>query len=61
MQSIQLISRIDNNKWWKNLFIHYAIKGESFEIRCLDEEIKSIDLVKSLVVFKKVKQQMRLQ
>ena len=42
MQSIQLISRIDNNKWWKNLFIHYASKGESFEIRCWDEEIESI-------------------
>ena len=46
MQSIQLISRIDNNKWWKNLFIHYASKGESFEIRCWDEEIESIDLIK---------------
>ena len=46
MQSIQLISRIDNNKWWKNLFIHYASKGESFEIRCWDEETESIDLIK---------------
>lgn len=46
MQSIQLISRIDNNKWWKNLFIHYASKGESFEIRCWDEEIESIALIK---------------
>ena len=46
MQSIQLISRIDNNKWWKNLFIHYASKGESFEIRCWNEETESIDLIK---------------
>ena len=46
MQSIQLISRIDNNKWWKDLFIHYASKGESFEIRCWDEETESIDLIK---------------
>ena len=46
MQSIQLISRIDNNKWWKDLFIHYASKGESFEIRCWDEEIESINLIK---------------
>ena len=45
MQSIQLISRIDNNKLWKNLFIHYASKGESFEIRCWDEEIESIELI----------------
>lgn len=45
MQSIQLISRIDNNKWWKDLFIHYASKGESFEIRCWDEEIESINLI----------------
>lgn len=46
MQSIQLISRIDNNKWWKNLFIHYASKGESFEIRCWGEETESIDLIR---------------
>ena len=46
MQSIQLISRIDNNKWWKDLFSHYASKGESFEIRCWDEEIESINLIK---------------
>lgn len=46
MQSIQLISRIEDNKWWKDLFIHYASKGESFEIRCWDEEIESINLIK---------------
>ena len=46
MQSIQLIRRIDNNKWWKELFLHYASKGESFEIRCWDEEIESIDLLR---------------
>ncbi len=46
MQSIQLISRIDNNKWWKELFLHYASKGESFEIRCWDEETESIDLLR---------------
>jgi len=45
MQSIQLISRLDNNKWWKDLFIHYANKGKRFEIRCWDEEIESIDLI----------------
>ena len=45
MQSIQLISRIDNNNWWKELFLHYASKGESFEIRCWDEELESIDLI----------------
>ena len=45
MQSIQLISRIDNNRWWKDLFIHYASRGESFEIRCWDEEIESINLI----------------
>ena len=46
MQSIQLIAKIYNNKWWKNLFIHYACKGETFEIRCWDEETESIDLIK---------------
>lgn len=45
MQSIQLISRIEDNKWWKDLFIHYASKGESFEIRCWDEELESIKLI----------------
>lgn len=45
MQSIQLIGKIDNNKWWKALFIHYASKGESFEIRCWNEEKESIDLI----------------
>lgn len=45
MQSIQLISRIEDNKWWKDLFIHYASKGEAFEIRCWDEELESIKLI----------------
>ena len=45
MQSIQLISRLDNNIWWKELFKHYANKGKSFEIICWDEEIKSIELI----------------
>ena len=55
MQSIQLISRIDNNKWWKNLFIHYASKGKSFEIRCWDEEIESIELISKFGTVKKSK------
>ena len=45
MQSIQLISKIDNNRWWKDLFIHYASRGESFEIRCWNEELESINLI----------------
>ena len=55
MQSIQLISRIDNNKWWKNLFIHYASKGETFEIRCWDEEIDTINLIKKFGTVEKSK------
>ncbi|MBO5141797.1 MAG: hypothetical protein J6C46_02150 [Clostridia bacterium] len=55
MQSIQLISRIDNNKWWKNLFIHYASKGEAFEIRCWDEETESIELIKKFGIVQKSK------
>ena len=55
MQSIQLISRIDNNKWWKNLFIHYASKGENFEIRCWDEEIDTINLIRKFCAVEKSK------
>lgn len=46
MKDIQLINRLDNNKWWKDLFIHYASKGELFEIRCWNEEVDSINLIK---------------
>ena len=55
MQSIQLISRIDNNKWWKDLFIHYAQNGEKFEIRCWDEEIESIGLINKFGTVEKSK------
>lgn len=55
MQSIQLISRIEDNKWWKDLFIHYASKGESFEIRCWDEEAESIDLISKFGTVEKSK------
>ena len=55
MQSIQLISRLDNNKWWKDLFIHYANKGKTFEIRCLDEEIESIELISKFGIAQKSK------
>ena len=55
MQSIQLISRIDNNRWWKDLFIHYASMGENFEIRCWDEEIESINLISKFGTVEKSK------
>lgn len=55
MQSIQLISRIDNNRWWKDLFIHYASMGETFEIRCWDEEIESINLISKFGTVEKSK------
>ena len=55
MQSIQLISRLDNNKWWKDLFIHYANKGKTFEIRCWDEEIESIELISKFGTVEKSK------
>lgn len=55
MQSIQLISRIDNNEWWKKLFIHYASMGEKFEIRCWDEEIESINLISKFGTVEKSK------
>ena len=55
MQSIQLIAKIYNNKWWKDLFIHYASIGESFEIRCWDEEIESIDLISEFGTVEKSK------
>lgn len=46
MQSIQLISRIEDNKWWKELFLHYASKGESFEIRCWNDEEEIINKIR---------------
>ena len=55
MQSIQLISRIDNNRWWKDLFIHYASMGETFEIRCWNEEIESINLISKFGTVEKSK------
>lgn len=55
MQSIQLMSRIDNNRWWKDLFIHYASMGETFEIRCWDEEIESINLISKFGTVEKSK------
>ena len=55
MQSIQLISRLDNNIWWKELFKHYANKGKSFEIRCWDEETESINLMSKFGTVEKSK------
>ena len=55
MQSIQLISRIDNNKWWKELFKHYVQNGKKFEIRCWDEEIESIELISKFGTVEKSK------
>lgn len=55
MQSIQLISRIDNNKWWKELFKHYVQNGKKFEIRCWDEETESIDLISKFGTVEKSK------
>ena len=55
MQSIQLISRIDNNKWWKELFKHYVQNGKKFEIRCWDEEKESIDLISKFGTVEKSK------
>lgn len=55
MQSIQLISRIDNNKWWKELFKHYVQKGKKFEIRCWDEEKESIVLISKFGTVEKSK------
>ena len=55
MQSIQLISRLDDNKWWKDLFIHYANKGKKFEVRCWDEEIESIEVISKFGVAQKSK------
>lgn len=55
MQSIQLISRIDNNNWWKELFKHYVQNGKKFEIRCWDEETESIDLINKFGTVEKSK------
>lgn len=55
MQGIQLISRIDNNKWWKELFKHYVQNGKKFEICCWDEEKESIDLISKFGTVEKSK------
>ena len=55
VQSIQLISRIDNNKWWKELFKHYVQKGKKFEIRCWNEEKESIGLISKFGTVEKSK------